>query len=117
MDNPISLEKNANTLYQGDRFLNELSGFYDINSSRIIKTSTHEISDKIDFDTYIFLTYKGYRGIAQFDDSGKIFTGEVERTNAIITFQGTTLNQIVLSFSSSIEMYIPTCEKDGVNHE
>lgn len=48
------------------------------------------------------LKYKGYTGVVQFDDEAMIFHGEVIRLRDIITFRGTTPEEIKKEFETSI---------------
>ena len=63
------------------------------------------------------LAYKNYSGIVEYDEAGKIFTGEVIGLRDIITFQGRTADELERSFHESIDFYIEMCEKDGVPPE
>ncbi len=63
------------------------------------------------------LKYKGYVGIAEYDDVGKIFTGEVAGLTAVITFQGRTPEELEASFRESIDLYLQMCAEDGVKPE
>lgn len=114
MVKPINSKEFLITVNNGERVLFKLTGLYEIESSRVINTSIYEIPELVDFDTSIFITYKNYRGIALLDDSGDLFTGQVEQINPVITFQGRTITQIVIAFFSSIEMYHSMCKEDGV---
>ena len=63
------------------------------------------------------IEYKGYIGVVEFDDKAKIFHGDVINTRDVITFQGTSVDEIETSFRDSINDYLEWCEKDGVNPE
>ena len=63
------------------------------------------------------MKYKGYIGIAEYDDVGKIFTGEVAGLAAVITFQGRTPEELEASFRESIDLYLEMCKEDGINPE
>jgi predicted HicB family RNase H-like nuclease len=63
------------------------------------------------------LKYKGYVGIAEYDDAGKIFTGEVVGLTAVITFQGRTPEELEASFRESIDLYLEMCQEDGIKPE
>lgn len=39
------------------------------------------------------LKYKGYTGYVVYDDEARIFHGEVAAIKAVITFQGTTVDE------------------------
>lgn len=48
------------------------------------------------------MEYKGCIGVVEFDDSAKIFHGEVVNTRDVITFQGTSVEEIENAFRDSI---------------
>jgi predicted HicB family RNase H-like nuclease len=63
------------------------------------------------------LAYKSYSGIVEYDEVGKIFTGEVIGLRDVITFQGRTADELERSFHESINFYLEMCAKDGVPPE
>ena len=63
------------------------------------------------------LNYKGYIGQVEFDDENRIFTGSVINTRAVITFQGSSVNEIEKEFKNSVEDYIEWCKEDGIDPE
>lgn len=63
------------------------------------------------------LNYKGYLGYVVFDDEAHIFHGEVVGLRAVITFQGTTVDEIEQAFKDSVDDYIDWCKKRGKEPE
>lgn len=63
------------------------------------------------------LKYKGYIGVVQFDDEAMIFHGEVAGLRDVITFRGTTPNELKREFKTSIDGYINWCEELGQEPE
>jgi len=61
------------------------------------------------------LRYKHYSGIVEYDDHGKIFTGEVIGLKDVITFQGRTAEELERSFRESIDFYLELCARDGAS--
>jgi predicted HicB family RNase H-like nuclease len=59
------------------------------------------------------LKYKGYVGIVQFDDEAMIFHGDVIGLRDVITFQGTTPEEIKTEFKTSIDGYLDWCKELG----
>ena len=57
------------------------------------------------------LEYKGYIGDIDFDDSAEIFHGEVINTRDVITFQGTSVDELKKAFVDSVEDYLDFCEE------
>jgi Uncharacterized protein encoded in hypervariable junctions of pilus gene clusters len=63
------------------------------------------------------MTYKGFIGDAGYDSDEKIFTGSVINSRTVITFQGTTAQEIEDEFRASVDDYIAWCKEDGVEPE
>ena len=52
------------------------------------------------------MNYKGYVGAVEYDDEAKIFSGEVINTRTVITFQGTTFDELENEFHASVDDYL-----------
>ncbi len=63
------------------------------------------------------MTYKGYVGKVEYDDEARIFTGIVINTRAVITFQGSSVDELEREFKASIDDYLAWCKQDGVEPE
>lgn len=63
------------------------------------------------------MEYKGYIGIVEYDSDAKLFHGDIVNTRDVITFQGTTVNEIEKAFRESIDDYISWCKEEGVEPE
>lgn len=63
------------------------------------------------------MEYKGYIGHVEFDDEAEIFHGEVINTRDVITFQGTSVDEIKGAFRDSVEDYLEYCVKLGQEPE
>ena len=63
------------------------------------------------------LKYKDYIGHVEFDEEAEIFHGEVSNTRDVITFQGTSVEEIKKEFVESIDCYIEFCEERGESPE
>jgi len=59
------------------------------------------------------LTYKGYVGVAEYDDEAEIFHGEIANTRDVITFQSTDAKALKTEMINSIDAHIAFCEKVG----
>lgn len=59
------------------------------------------------------LEYRGYRGAAEFDDEAGVFHGEVLDTRDVITFQGTSVQELEKAFRESIDDYLEFCDERG----
>ncbi len=56
------------------------------------------------------LKYKGYTGFVVYDDEARIFHGDVVGLRAVITFQGSTVDEIEQSFKDSVDDYLDWCK-------
>ena len=63
------------------------------------------------------MTYKGFIGSVEYDDEARIFSGEVINTRTVITFQGTTVDEIENAFHDSVDDYLEWCKEDGIDPE
>jgi len=57
------------------------------------------------------MTYKGYEAVAEFDEDGGIFSGEVINTRDVITFQGASVRELRKAFKDSVDDYLEFCAK------
>ncbi len=57
------------------------------------------------------MKYKGYIGHVEYDDVNKIFHGEVVGLKDIITFQGSSAEELEQVFHDSINDYLAWCKK------
>ena len=72
------------------------------------------------FDTafcLLIMNYKGFIGVVEYDENARIFSGEVINTRTVITFQGTTVDEIEQEFHASVDDYLEWCKEDGVEPE
>jgi predicted HicB family RNase H-like nuclease len=59
------------------------------------------------------MEYKGYIGRVEFDNAAGIFHGEVVNTRDVITFQGTTVDELRTALQDSVDDYLSFCEERG----
>lgn len=59
------------------------------------------------------LKYKGYSGRAEFDDEAGLFHGEVLDLRDVVTFQGTSVEELVRAFRESVDDYLDYCRERG----
>lgn len=59
------------------------------------------------------MNYKGYRATVAYDDEAGIFHGEVIGTRDVITFEGTSVEQLRKEFRFSIDDYLAVCAERG----
>lgn len=63
------------------------------------------------------MKYKGYAGVVAYDDEAKLFHGEVVSTRSVITFQGTSVQEIEREFRVSVDSYLDWCAERGKQPE
>ena len=59
------------------------------------------------------MEYKGYIGRVEFDDEAGLFHGEIINTRDVITFQGTSVDEIKREFQASVDVYLEFCTEQG----
>lgn len=59
------------------------------------------------------MEYKGYYAKIEFDEESNIFHGEVINISDIVTFEGTSVDELKQAFQDSIDDYLDLCAKRG----
>lgn len=59
------------------------------------------------------MKYKSYHGRITYDEQAKIFHGEVVGLRDVITFQGTSMEELKQAFKDSIDDYLDFCKELG----
>jgi len=59
------------------------------------------------------MEYKGYLSRIEFDDEVNVFHGEVINIRDVITFQGTSVEELRQAFRDSVEDYLAFCAERG----
>ena len=59
------------------------------------------------------LRYKGFSGHAEYDETVSVFHGEVLDTRDVITFEGTTVEELETAFRESVDDYLEFCRERG----
>ena len=59
------------------------------------------------------LEYKGYKGHTEFDDEAGLSHGEVLDLRDVITFQGTSVEELEKEFRVSVDDYLEFCKERG----
>jgi predicted HicB family RNase H-like nuclease len=63
------------------------------------------------------LEYKGYVGTVEYDSEARLFHGDVINTRDVITFQGTTVDEIEQAFRDSVDDYLAWCMEEKIAPE
>lgn len=59
------------------------------------------------------LTYKGYFGSAQYSAADEVFHGKLEGINDLVTYEGTTVQELLDAFREAVEDYLEMCKDIG----
>ena len=52
------------------------------------------------------IKYKGYIGSVEFSESDGIFYGKVQGIRSLISYEGTTANELITDYSSSLQVML-----------
>ena len=63
------------------------------------------------------MNYKGYIGHVEYDDVNRVFTGSVVNSNSVITFHGTSVDELEKEFHLSVDDYLDWCREEGIEPE
>ncbi|MEI8114764.1 MAG: type II toxin-antitoxin system HicB family antitoxin [Bacteroidia bacterium] len=63
------------------------------------------------------LTYKGFIGSVHFSTDDRVFFGKIEGINDLVTFEGTTVDQLENAFKSMVDEHINDCKSEGKSAE
>lgn len=55
------------------------------------------------------MEYKGYYAKIEYCDDDKIFFGTIEGINDLISFEGTTIDELEIEFHNAVEDYLSLC--------
>ena len=61
--------------------------------------------------------YKGYEAVIEFDEDAEIFHGDVMNLRDVITFQGTSAQELKTAFAESVDDYLAFCAERGEEPE
>ncbi len=59
------------------------------------------------------MEYKGYYAKIEFDEESNIFHGEVINISDVVTFEGTSVDELKQAFQDSIDDYLDFCAERG----
>jgi len=63
------------------------------------------------------MEYKGYIGKVEIDEEAGILYGEVINVRDVITFEGTTVDEVQQAFRESVDDYLEFCAQRGESPE
>ena len=59
------------------------------------------------------MEYKGYVGSMEFSEKDKVFYGKVLGIRSLISYEGTTTDELVAAFHASVDDYLESCREEG----
>ena len=63
------------------------------------------------------MTYKGYNGSVEFDQSEPVFFGKVLFIRALISYEGDTATELLQSFHDAVDDYLEMCNQENIQPE
>lgn len=63
------------------------------------------------------MEYKGYMGSAEFSAEDGVFFGKVQGVRALISYEGTTVKELIADFHTSVDDYLEVCAAEGKEPE
>ena len=59
------------------------------------------------------LTYKGYNGSAHYSAADEVFYGKLEGIDDLVSYEGTSVKELIKAFNEAVEDYLETCREIG----
>lgn len=63
------------------------------------------------------MEYRGYVGSVEFSPEDGVFFGRVQGIRSLISYEGTTAQELVADFHGSVDEYLAMCEAEGAEPE
>ncbi|MGX8705402.1 MAG: type II toxin-antitoxin system HicB family antitoxin [bacterium] len=63
------------------------------------------------------MTYRGYIGSVEFSEGDCVFFGKVQGIRSLISYEGTTAEELVNDFHGAVDDYLALCEAEGTAPE
>ncbi len=63
------------------------------------------------------MNYKGYTGSVEFSEKDAVFFGKVMGVRSLISYEGTSVSELVSDFHEAVDDYLAACEAEGVPPE
>lgn len=63
------------------------------------------------------LNYKGYIGNIEFSENDRVFFGKVLGIRSVISYEGTSVDELINDFHDSIDDYLDMCESENIEPE
>ena len=63
------------------------------------------------------IQYKGYVGSVEFSEADNILYGKVQGIRSLISYEGTTVQEMIDDFHGAVDDYLALCEEEGSKPE
>lgn len=63
------------------------------------------------------MEYRGYVGSVEFSKADGVLFGKVQGIRSLISYEGTTVAELVSDFHSAVDDYLALCEEEGIEPE
>ena len=63
------------------------------------------------------MEYRGYVGSVEFSEEDGVLFGKVQGIRSLISYEGTSVAQLVSDFHSAVDDYLALCEEEGIEPE
>ena len=63
------------------------------------------------------MEYKGYIGSVEFSDTDQILFGKVQGIRSLISYEGTTVSELIEDFHGAVDDYLELCAAEGKSPE
>jgi predicted HicB family RNase H-like nuclease len=63
------------------------------------------------------MEYKGYVGSVEFSETDQILFGKVQGIRSLISYEGTTVSELIEDFRDAVDDYLELCSEEGIKPE
>ena len=63
------------------------------------------------------MQYKGYIGSIEFSETDNVLYGKVQGIRSLISYEGTTVRELLDDFHGAVDDYLAACEEEGTKPE
>ena len=63
------------------------------------------------------MEYKGYLGSVEFSEEDKVFFGKALGIRSLISYEGTTAQELIDDFHTAVDDYLALCAEEGTQPE
>ena len=64
-----------------------------------------------------YIEYKGYLGTVEFSSEDLVFHGKIHGINDLVTFEATSVEDLLSAFHKAVDDYLDICEQHGKKPE